>query len=155
MIIKLKEYKYEILLLIIILVYIFFLSGITGQLKSPPGPILGGDLYHQQGAIYHVMESNISTIFDSSNTLDGRPSYFYTYSIINGFLGNLLDKTPFESMIISSYLILIFSLIISYLLFYKIFNNKLISLFGIVVLISFQNFPVFKDSPFFKLFFKP
>lgn len=95
---------------------------IVKEYKALPSPIYGGDLYFQLGATNHVKYGG--NPLESSSINGQLPAYFVTYSFLSGNIARILNISALQAEIILSYLTIILSAIIIYILINKLFKNK-------------------------------
>ena len=110
---------------LIMLVILFFVAShyaIVKDYTALPSPIYGGDLYFQLGATNHVKYGG--NPLDSSNVNGSLPAYFVTYSFLSGNIAKIFNTSALNAELILSYITLIVSLIVIYVLINKIFKNR-------------------------------
>jgi hypothetical protein len=113
---------------IIVLVILFFLAShyiLVKDYTALPSPIYGGDYYFQLGATNHVKYGG--NPLDSSNINGSLPAYFVTYSFLSGNIAKVFNISALSAEIILSYITIITSIILIYLLINKLFKNKYIA----------------------------
>jgi hypothetical protein len=110
---------------IIIFVILFFIAShyyIIKDYEALPSPLYGGDFYFQLGATNHVKYGG--NPLDSSSINGSLPAYFVTYSFLSGNIARIFNISAFNAEMVLSYLTLVASLILVYILINKLFKNK-------------------------------
>ena len=122
---KLLTWQNGILVGIIIFFLMMHLNVISG-LEQLPGPLYGGDVYHQLGAVNHVKYGGNPLVnFHNSDPI---PDYYPVYSAIVGGSARMFNLDAMDAIFLFALIFLVSSIIILYCLGNVVFKNKSISL---------------------------
>lgn len=127
------------------LLIIFFLAMnylILKPLVSLPSPLYGGDYYHQLGSTNHVKYGGNPLV--SPNVVDSLPIYFVVYPAITGSIAKIFNMEAIAAEFFFSYVILIASAMLMFILMQKLFKNYFISAIATLLFISPAGMPVVK-----------
>ncbi len=137
--------KMDIILLSILFILFFGINfNITAEMKQLPSPIYGGDYYYQMGCINHIRYGGDP--FQNCNLISDNPGYFPLLGIAESPFANFFSLDSFTAEINFSFIILIFSIFISYILFRKIFGDYKIAFLGVLLFIYIG--PILKYTEF-------
>lgn len=132
----------DYIFIIILVIFSFLNFDIISQFKQLPGPIYGGDLYYHLGMMNHFRRGG--SIFKNSQFLDEVPWAPFIYQLSVVVFSKLTGLDLISANLYSSFIFMILSFFVIYILSQKIFGDKMLSL--IPVLFFALGFPVFKYS---------
>jgi hypothetical protein len=142
-----KKLQWQDFVLIgIVLLYLFGQLSITHDFQQLPSNLYGGDFYYQMGCIESIRDGG--GFFGGCSILDSEPGYFPLYGDLVALFGNMFGLETLTAMIYFSFILILVSLPMFYLILYYFFKDKNISLFGILLFLPFSVFPVFKYTDF-------
>ena len=149
--IKKKEWQdWTLLGIIALLLALNFL--LTSPLKQLPSPIYGGDYYHQLGSTFHIASSiNPVHWFQSANIVGALPMQLPVYGVSVSLLVWLFKMDPMSAEFAFSYIIIILSSLLIYILANKLIKDKTIALLTPLAFIPLGFFPIIKYSLFTQL----
>ncbi|MEK6938123.1 MAG: hypothetical protein AABX04_03690 [Nanoarchaeota archaeon] len=149
--IKRREWQdWTLLGIIAFLLIINFL--LTSPLKQLPSPIYGGDYYHQLGSTFHISSSiNPFHWFESANVIGALPMQLPVYGVSVSLLVWIFGLNPMSAEFAFSYIIIILSSFLIYILANKLIKDKTISLLVPLAFIPIGFFPIIKYSLFTQL----
>jgi hypothetical protein len=136
------------LLLAVIVLYLFLVFQTISSFASLPGPLFGGDVYFQLGAITYIYRTAPTEWFSSTNGIGSLPGYLPAYGITTTLFGKLLGFAPETAMLNFNMLIVPLSLIFFYLFFRELFGSSWFALAGTVAAVSYTAFPITKYTNF-------
>ena len=145
-----KKYAY---LIILVVCFVILNYKLVSPLQSLPSPMYGGDYYYQLGSTNHVKYGG--NPLDSPNIDGTLPIYFIIYSFITGNIAKIFDMSAFDAEIFFSYIIILFSVVMMFLLVDKLFNNKILASISVLLFISAFDLPVIKYTDFVRLLLMP
>jgi len=131
------------------LLIIFFLAMnylLLKPLVSLPSPLYGGDYYHQLGSTNHVKYGGNPLV--SPNVVGSLPIYFVVYPAITGSIAKIFNMDAMAAEFFFSYVILMASAILIFILTQKLFKNYFISAISVLLFISPARMPVIKYTDF-------
>jgi len=146
------DYK-DYLIGIIILLYAFQLYGLMSDFKQLPGPLLGGDVYYQLGAVQHIKEGG--AVFKGTNILESGPGYLPLYPLLVATFGSITGMDGMHSMLFFALILFILSALCFYLLLNELFGNKLFSVFLIALYYPISLGFILKYTAFTQLIMMP
>lgn len=141
---------------VLIAAVIFFLLSqwyITHDLQQLPSPLYGGDYYYQMGCINSIREGG--GMLSGCSILGSEPGYLPLYGNLVALFANIFNLETLDAMIYFSFLLILITLPVFYFILLYIFENKNIALLGLLVLLTFNEFPVFKYTSFTKILLIP
>ena len=136
--------KPYIILAVIILIALFFNLTKIKELKQLPSPLYGGDLYYHLGGIYNLQQGN--SYLDNPQMIG---EYAWTpplYNFIVLYFSKIVGLTVEKGVLFSSLLFLIMSVLISYFVAKKIFDDDYFALIPATLIMIV--FPIFKYTDF-------
>ncbi|MEM4216220.1 MAG: hypothetical protein QXD51_04015 [Candidatus Anstonellales archaeon] len=138
---------------IVLLISLLLASGTyatVSTFKSLPSPILGGDIYHQQGYIEHVLAGG--DIFSSSSIIGRMPIYLPVYTGLVALFAIISGSDAFHAMLYFSVIIAFLIPIMWFVLLKKFVMNEWIAVVGVallpLILYNPLSMPVMKYSDF-------
>lgn len=144
---KVKDFLRKNVVLIIVIVFFLILHHIlVSPLIALPSPVHGGDLYFQLGQTEHVRSGG--SPFHSSTVNDALPGYFVLYSAITGNIAGIFNMDSISAEFLFSYVVIILSAIIMFVLTKKLFKNDLLAVISCLVFISGGTMPTVKYTEF-------
>jgi hypothetical protein len=150
---KFKPKFEDMVFLIIVFIYVVLQTGLLMDLVQVPSPLYGGDYYHSHGAIQHVLSGGNPLL--SSNTLGTEPGYLPLYTLLVGGIGVITGVSAFTAMKAFSFILMIGSLILFYVLAKKLFRSGSAALTSTLLYIPLTLFPVLKYRQFTVAFIFP
>lgn len=125
---------------------------LTSPLKQLPSPIYGGDYYHQLGSTFHIASSiNPLHWFESANVVGALPMQLPIYGVSVSLLVWIFGMDPMAAELGFSYIIIVLSCILMYILANKLLKDKTIALLTPLAFIPIGFFPIIKYSLFTQL----
>ena len=113
----------------------------------------GGDYYFQLGNVNHIYYGG--GLFSSSNVLDSEPGYLPLYSILAAGFSRISGLEPMYGMFYFSLVLLLLSLIFTYLLLTKLFSDKKTAIIGVFLYFMVSSALIVKYSKFSGLVMMP
>ncbi len=143
----------DVALIVVILLYFSWQSDLISGFKQLPSPLYGGDYYYQMGAVNNVKYGG--SALGGSNLNEGGPGYFVLYAYIVGNLARMFGLDAMSAMFYFSEVVLVLSLLISYLFVYCLFRRKEVALIGALLYVQITRFPVIKYTDFAQILVFP
>lgn len=138
-----SEKKAEYIILGIVVIFFLVLNYlIVNPLVSLPSPIYGGDYYHQLGTTNNVRYGG--NPLESPNIKGSLPVYMVLYSTIVGNLARIFNLDSITAEFLFSYVIILLSASIMFMLVKKLFNNTFFAVIGVLAFITPMGMPVIK-----------
>jgi len=142
------------LLIIFITLFLLLLNYLLIKpLVALPSPIYGGDLYYQLGQLSNFLEGG--NPFKSATIPNSLPGYFILYTLFVGVISFIFGLNPIQGTFLTSYFVIILSVIIFYSLGLKLFKNKVYASLSVFLLLSVLSFPIAKYTDFGKYVMVP
>lgn len=142
-----KKMRWQDFILIgIVLLYFLGQWYITHDFQQLPSNLYGGDFYYQMGCIESIRSGG--GMFGGCSILNSEPGYFPLYGNLVALFANLFSLETLNAMVYFSLVLVLVSLSLLYLILYYFFNDKNVSLLGVLLFLPFNIFPIFKYTDF-------
>ncbi len=142
-----KKLQWQDFILIgIVLLFLFGQWYVTHDFQQLPSNLFGGDYYYQMGCIESIRSGG--GMFGGCSILNSEPGYFPLYGNLVALFANLFSLETLNAMVYFSLLLILISLLILYLILYYFFNDKNVSLLGVLLFLPLNIFPIFKYTDF-------
>ena len=138
---------------VVILFYLLLQLGLVSSFNSMPSPLYGGDYYFQLGHVNHIYYGG--DLFGSSNVLDSEPGYLPLYPILAAGFSKVFGFEPMFGMFYFSLVLLLLSLVFTYLLLNKLFSDKKTAILGMFLYFLVSSGLIVKYSKFSGLVMMP
>lgn len=147
---KLKKLEWQDWVLVAIILFLLALNFLLIQpLKQLPSPLYGGDYYHQLGSTYHISSSlNPFHWFTGSNILGSLPMELPVYGVSVSLFVWIFGLEPMQAEFAFSYIIVILSSVLIYILIKKLTSDKNIALLSVLLFVPIGWLPMIKYSMF-------
>ena len=130
-----KFLKFDLIAIFMLLFFFMYLQfSVITPLQSLPSPMYGGDYYYQMGCVNHMKYGG--DITSNCNLMSDVPGYSPFYPIVVGGVSNVLNVDAFTAEMLMSYVFVILSILISYILFRKFTDNPLLASFGVMLFVN-------------------
>ncbi len=129
-------------LLVLFLVYVIFQINLVSQFQQMPSPLYGGDYYHQMGAVNHVIYGGAP--FKSFTNELTTPNYSPIYGFLVGNMARVFNLNAMNAMFIFSFIVIFFSMLITYWFSNAVFKNKSLALISVLIFVRLAFFPILK-----------
>jgi len=140
------------LFLLTVLLYVFSTALIVVPFLQLPSPLFGGDLYYQQGSVYHISQTGPREWFQSSNFGgDSLPCNMPVYGALIGLLVRLFGLDPFTAMKAGALLLAGAAVSVHLLLFQRLFGDRVLSTVGVLVFLPVTELLILNYTSFTRL----
>jgi hypothetical protein len=131
----LKFWKFEILLLLIILLLTAFWTLKFSEFKQLPGPLYGGDVYLYYAHLNHV--SSGGSVFESHQYYGEYTHYPWLLAVMMSGFGKILGISEFYAYIYFGIVLLVLAGLAAYWVGLKIFENRMVAVSVAIVWMNY------------------